>query len=521
MNAFVTAFSLDIFYHIWYNKVKLKNKKQKGEKMKLPFLKGLFEDKAQFSDLMVRKSLSKKQLDVVAELLKNNPEQMNVFQNIYEEYEKTDESKNLFQQNAAKAIEAQPKFLEVSEELDEVIDSIVDELLSQSQVWDSEKAEVLELPHPVQHYQLSDAKELSKLGDIQLTGYLCKVDVDASPSDTLLETYRKYLKTGNMHYYHLFRQGLDILDLDTLTYDMLSFDPNSMSKWLPEIARVAKENGFFKIPRTKILRVPLTLLQSTRVFEYQSLSPVTIEIINRYIHKVFDLDDSKDYFIKTGTFSSKFDFRNAKVTAGQEVRELGSYLWYIQHQASQMAAPLNNVCMYGVSSNNEWVVREFVDDVENNPTIYNGLPLHTEYRVFVDFDTNEILGINPYWDSNIMKENFLDVGSSAPSQKRHDYVVYTAHEAILTKRYEDNKEKVLSEVEKLLPNCRLKGQWSIDVMQNGNYFWLIDMARASESALSHCVPKEKLRKAPLPFLQQLGEISDAHEKYKLTESNKV
>lgn len=489
--------------------------------VKLPFLNGLFEDKTQFSDLMVKKSLSKKQLDVVAELLKNNPEQMKVFQDIYEEYEKGDESKNLFQQNAAKAIEAQPKFLEVSEGLDEVVETIVKELLSQSQVWDSEVAGVLGLPSPVQYYKATDAKELLKLGDIQLTGYLCKVDIDASPSDTLLETYRKYLETGNIHYYHLFRQGLDILDLDTLTYDMLSYDPNSMSKWLPEIARIAKENGFFKIPKTKILRVPLTLLQTTRVFEYQSLSPVTIEIINRYIHKVFDLDDTKDYFIKTGTFSSKFDFRNAKVTAGQEVKELGSYLWYIQHQASQMAAPLNNVCMYGVSSNNEWVVREFIDDVENNPTIYNGLPLHTEYRAFVDFDTNEILGINPYWDSNIMKENFLDVGSSAPSQKRHDYVVYTAHEAILTKRYEDNKEKVLSEVEKLLPNCRLKGQWSIDIMQNGDDFWLIDMARASESSLSHCVPKEKLKKTPLPFLQQLEEISDASEKYKSIESNKV
>ena len=329
--------------------------------MKLPFLNGLFEDKSQFSDLMVKKSLSKKQLDVVAELLKNNPEQMKVFQDIYEEYEKGDESKNLFQQNATKAIEAQPKFLEVSEELDEVVETIVKELLSQSQVWDSEKAGILELPIPVQHYKATDAEKLLKLGDIQLTGYLCKVDIDASPSDTLLETYRKYLETGNMHYYHLFRQGLDILDLDTLTYDMLSYDPNSMSKWLPEIARVAK------------------------------------------------------------------------VTAGQEVKELGSYLWYIQHQASQMAAPLNNVCMYGVSSNNEWVVREFIDDVENNPTIYNGLPLHTEYRVFVDFDTNGILGINPYWDANIMKENFLNVGSSAPSQKRHDYVVYAAHEAILAK----------------------------------------------------------------------------------------
>lgn len=489
--------------------------------MKLPFLNELFEEKSNFADLMVKKSLSKKQLDIVAELLKNNPEQIEVFQNIYEEYEKTDESKNLFQQNATKAIKAQPKFLEVSKELDKVIDAIVEELLSQSQVWDSEKEGIVKLPLPIQRYQLSDAKELSKLGDIQLTGYLCKVDVGVSSSDKLLETYRKYLETGNMQFYHLFRQGLDILDLDALTYEMLNYDPNSMSKWLPEITKVVKENGFFKIPKTKILRVPLTLLQSTRVFEYQSLSPVTIEIINRYIHKIFDLDDAKDYFIKTGTFSSKFDFRNAKVTAGQEVKELGSYLWYIQHQASQMASPLNNVCMYGVSSNNEWVVREFIDDVENNPTIYNGLPLHTEYRVFVDFDTNEILGINSYWDANIMKENFLDVGSSAPSQKRHDYVVYTAHETVLTKRYEDNKEKVLSEVEKLLPNCRLKGQWSIDVMQNGDNFWLIDMARASESALSHCVPKEKLKKAPLPFLQQLGEISNAHEKHKITESNQV
>lgn len=486
--------------------------------MKLPFLNGLFEGKSNFADLMVKKSLSKKQLDIIAELLKNNPEQIEVFQSVYEEYEKTDESKNLFQQNAAKTIETQPKFLEVSKELDKVVNSIVDELLSQSQVWDSEKEGVLKLPLPVQHYQLSDAKELSKLGDIQLTGYLCKVDVNASSSDTLLETYRKYLETGNIQFYHLFRQGLDILDLDYLAYEMLSYDPNSMSKWLPEIAKVAKEKGFFKIPKTKILKVPMTLLQSTRVFEYQSLSPVTIEIINRYIHKVFELDDTKDYFIKTGTFSSKFDFRNAKVTAGQEVKELGSYLWYIQHQASQMASPLNSVCMYGVSSNNEWVVREFVDDVENNPTIYNGLPLHTEYRVFVDFDTNEIIGINPYWDADIMKENFLDVGSSAPSQKHHDYVIYAAHEDVLAKRYEDNKEKVLSEVKKLLPDCKLQGQWSIDIMQNGNDFWLIDMARASESSLSHCVPKEKLKKAPLPFLKQLEEISDSSENYKIEES---
>lgn len=42
-------------------------------------------------------------------------------------------------------------------------------------------------------------------------------------------------------------------------------------------------------------------------------------------------------------------------------------------------------------------------------------------------------------------------------------------------------------------------------MQNGSDFWLIDMARASESALSECVPKEKLKQAPLPFMVE-GEL---------------
>lgn len=105
-----------------------------------------------------------------------------------------------------------------------------------------------------------------------------------------------------------------------------------------------------------------------------------------------------------------------------------------------------------------------------------------------------------------MKKNFLEVGSSAQSQKQHDYVIYSAHEETLMSRYNKNKDKIIDEVVKLLPNCELKGQWSIDIMQNGKDFWLIDMARATESALSNCVPKEKLRKESLPFLAQLKEL---------------
>lgn len=455
-------------------------------------------------DLSLSRNYTKAELDLVALLLKDNPERQREFENLYEQFEVDAENLNLFQQNAAKVIDKSDKFLALSESAETLVNQIVEELVSQTVFWDSLKGEVLPYPQPVQY--LTDSKTFLSLQDkgLQFSGYLCKQDMPESSSKALLSQYKSYVKTGHKIFYNLFRQGLDILDLDPFVYELLNHDPNTMSNWLFAIKEVVDQTNFFKIPRTRIIKVPLALLQSTRVYEYQELSPLSLEIINRYAQKVFELDLEKDYFIKTGTFSSKFDFRNAKVTKGQEVSELGSYLWYIQHQANQMASPLNNRVISGVSSNNEWVVREFIDDKENNPTIYNGLPLHTEYRVFVDFDTEEVIGISPYWHPEVMKENFLDIGVSAPIQKNHDYINYINHEETLMKRYEENKDLVVSEVLKLLKDCKLKGQWSIDVMQNGSDFWLIDMARASESALSECVPKEKLKQAPLPFTVDSG-----------------
>lgn len=455
-------------------------------------------------DLSLSKNYSKKELDMIALLLKDNPDRQREFENLYEQFEVDAENLNLFQQNAAKVIDKSDKLVSLSESAEELVEQIVEELVSQTVVWDSSQNKVLSLPQPVRYLQ--DAKSLLSLQErgVQFSGYMCKQDIPEPSSKVLLRQYNDYVKIGNMLFYNLFRQGLDILDLDPFVYELLNHDPNTMSNWLFAIKEVVDKTHFFKIPKTRIIKVPLALLQSTRVYGFRELSPLSLEIINRFACRVFDLDLEKDYFIKTGTFSSKFDFRNAKVTKGQEVSELGSYLWYIQHQANQMASPLNNRVIYGVSSNNEWVVREFIDDVEGNPTIYNGLPLHTEYRVFVDFDTEEVIGISPYWHPEVMKENFLDIGVSAPIQKNHDYINYINHEETLMKRYEENKILVISEVSKLLKDCKLKGQWSIDIMQNGSDFWLIDMARASESALSKCVPKEKLKQVPLPFMLSDG-----------------
>lgn len=318
---------------------------------------------------------------------------------------------------------------------------------------------------------------------------------EAVTADMTLCPVTEYDST-KMFYYNMFRQGLDILDLDDFTYQMLEMNPNSMGFWFPPLVEGLYGSAFFKVPDTKILRVPITMLQLTRL-GFETLNPVTKEIVNRYCQKVFHLDGYEDYFIKTGTYSSKYEFRNAHIHNPKEINEMGEYFLFLNHLTCSMASPLNNRCFYGANTTNEWVVREYIKDKENNPTIYNGLPLHTEYRVFVDFDTKEILGASPYWRSDVMKNEFKKVSSP---QERHDYVVYKMHEDILNQRYHESVQTVLAELKKVIPRIELTGQWSVDVMRNGNDYYIIDMALAENSALNDCVPSNRLRAYPQQWL---------------------
>ena len=43
-------------------------------------------------------------------------------------------------------------------------------------------------------------------------------------------------------------------------------------------------------------------------------------------------------------------------------------------------------------------------------------------------------------------------------------------------------------------------QWSVDVMRNGNDYYIIDMALAENSALNDCVPSNRLRAYPQQWL---------------------
>lgn len=85
-------------------------------------------------------------------------------------------------------------------------------------------------------------------------------------------------------------------------------------------------------------------------------------------------------------------------------------------------------------------------------------------------------------------------GAKDSQHDYHDYLIYKAHEETLMGRYNKNVATVVEHVKEMIPSVDLSGQWSLDIMQNGDDFWLIDMATADTSALNDCVPREKLKK---------------------------
>lgn len=462
------------------------------------------------SNIFGKKNATAGQLtkEQIAKLLNTSPEALAAFENAYKtKVLDTEVPNDVFNINSRQANDfrktaeylTNQTFEERNtEQLAKLIQQITKELVSQTNtfVYDGEtittRKAIGMTEEPV---KLDEIKAVPKAYQPDLTGTLMKRDISENSSNALLWFLNEFMNTDDsdikrkQFLYHHFRQGLDILDLDPITYEIIGCNKNSMGHWLPQLIN-ANTTGFFQIPKTVIAKVPLTLLQLTRQ-EYTSLSETTLKIVDLWAKNVFNLKDDGDYFIKTGTYSSKFDFRNCRVNDPDEIKDLGEYLLFIHFQALQMASPLTSPCIYGVSTTNEWVVREFIPNKDDNLSIYKGLPLHTEYRVFIDCDTDTVLGINPYWDPETMEKRFAE---QRDKHDIHDAITYEAHKDKLMARYDANKDKVVAEIEKILPALDLTGQWSLDVMQNGDDFWLIDMALAENSAFyDKCVALEDRR----------------------------
>ena len=105
-----------------------------------------------------------------------------------------------------------------------------------------------------------------------------------------------------------------------------------------------------------------------------------------------------------------------------------------------------------------------------------------------------------------MKNRFDNYSDNLSPDMLHDSVIYRAHEKTLMERYYSNKDTVLDHIKVIVEkNTELSGQWSIDIMQNGTEFYLIDMAVADQSAFfKEVVPENKRKKIPENWIPKIG-----------------
>jgi hypothetical protein len=243
-------------------------------------------------------------------------------------------------------------------------------------------------------------------------------------------------------------------------YQLAGENPENMSYWLPKIQEsTTKEQSQLKIPETKIIKIDFEFWKWLRSDHY---TEDKIRWFNDFlVEKLGNFLEGETLFMKTGIFSDKFSFYHAVVKDRSKIGQQFLEMYY-------------NSMLLGADLTNEAVFRQMIHDKEGRKQIYEGMPLHTEFRVFYDFDHQKVIGISNYWHPELMEKYLRNI----------DLLHYVDEREQLISDFNEYKEKIIKEVNLFMKGCRrLKGKWSVDVMKNGEDFWLIDMARMEMSAL--------------------------------------
>lgn len=242
--------------------------------------------------------------------------------------------------------------------------------------------------------------------------------------------------------------------------------PENFSNWYSHI----KDFGYFK--HSNIISNQIFTYEETEVMrETDIIDNVNWNKINEILKPTLDkMENYKLYSIKNGCFSNKFDFATCLATK----QNLAEQLWKINYESA----------MFETGGYTELVVRELIPNSTSfeNPTIYNGMPLREEIRVFYNLDTKQIEYIVDYWDYDYCRNNIAS---------KTDQIIFDwFHNKMIGREINHNNklnqiiETIKKNIYTLKFDTELEGIWSIDFLyeQYTDTIWLIDMARGYRSA---------------------------------------
>lgn len=244
--------------------------------------------------------------------------------------------------------------------------------------------------------------------------------------------------------------------------------PENFSNWYPHI------KSFGDFAHAEIISNQIFTFEEIEIMQKtDDINKVDWNEINKILKPTFEkMDRNKLYNIKNGCFSNKFDFETCIVNK----QNLAEQLWKINY----------NSCMYSTGGFTELVVRELIP---HNPTkymtIYNGMPLRTEVRIFYNMETKKIEYIADYWNYNYCKDDIYNLNDRVIFDAFHNQIS-TNEKGIVNHwmEFEDISEEIKKHINTLEFDDSLNGIWSIDFMYDNEtkQIYLIDMARGFRSA---------------------------------------
>ena len=220
---------------------------------------------------------------------------------------------------------------------------------------------------------------------------------------------------------------------------------NNFSYWFPKV----KDCGI-EVPKSVVIQIPDELWKGD-TFYLEDLPRNNVEIEKFVREQVIPAIEqstlsSPILFVKNGAFSNKFDAA-ANCFSRNDVYDLVASIRNIQYES---------LC-FETGGENEIVIRERIP--ANGmliPTIYNGLPLRPEIRVFYDFDIREPIFAVDYWDYDYVYPHIMSATDRIVFERMKDYLARTF--ALV-------KDSVIELVSNSMKNVNgLEGPWSIDLM---------------------------------------------------------
>lgn len=110
----------------------------------------------------------------------------------------------------------------------------------------------------------------------------------------------------------------------------------------------------------------------------------------------------------------------------------------------------------------------------------------------------------PYWHPSVMEKGLTNPFVEDTIEK--DFVTYLGIKDTLIADFNANIDQVNQHLIDIMPMIDLHGCYSVDIMKNGNDFYIIDMALAATSALGELLPDYPVRLPKTPVAGNVDKL---------------